>query len=253
MFWSPEHDLVVDNLPRIAADGEVRLHDRTLSMALLYGIVPAGREERALNVLANLPTDHSPEMFPLSSPKGIIGFSFTVNACWRYWALSRFGRAQAVIRDLVERWGSMTSLAENNTFSEWWDPKRTGSVWAQNTHVPMFALYGEILGVKPTAPAYAEFDVRPQLGQLAWIEASVHAPSGPIHLRCEREGKSLSIKLHVPGGLQASLVFPHESRPQGVPAGVVPERGPVTDLSRWKLPVKRDEYVWDLNVTNYRL
>ncbi|MCX6621551.1 MAG: hypothetical protein NTY38_10815, partial [Acidobacteria bacterium] len=180
LFWSPRHRLIVDNLPRTEKDGELRLHDRTSAMALLYGIIPDGQEKETLDLLAALPTRESPPMFPLPMAKGVIGFSFTANTCWRYWALSRFGRADAVIRDFEERWGSMRSLAQNKTFSEWWNPRSSssGNVWAQNTQVPIFLLYGQILGILPVRPAFAQFDVRPQPGPLRFVEGTAHTPSG---------------------------------------------------------------------------
>lgn len=247
LFWSPRHRLVVDNLPRLAQDGELRLHDRTSAMALLYGIIPAGQEQTTLDLLAGLPTHESPPMFPLPGEKGVIGFSFTANTCWRYWALTRFGRGEAVVRDLEERWGSMISLAQNKTFSEWWHPRPSvkGEVWAQNTQVPIFLLYGHILGITPTQPAFAKFDVRPQRGSLRFIEGTAHSPSGGIRLRCDGGAESLELSLDVPAGLEPALVLPAGWQPRNIPA-VSPESFAVRGFSRWRLPRMETPHRWEI-------
>jgi alpha-L-rhamnosidase len=247
-FWSARHKLVVDNLPRLRQDGAMHLHDRTLSMALLYGIVPPGEESEALRILASLPTAESPESFPLPGG-GSVGMSFTANACWRYWALCRFGQGAAVIRDLIERWGGMISLRQNQTFSEWWHPKpsSSGQVWAQNTQVPIFVLYGQILGVMPTAPAFRSFDVRPQLGPLGFVEATVFAPSGGIHLRCERRADGVGIDLLVPASLRPALVLPRELRPKNLPTGGRGEPAYGGQCLRWNLPASDEQKRWKLD------
>jgi hypothetical protein len=247
-YWSPRHRLFLDNLPHASADGELRAHDRTCSMALLYGAVPDGEEGPTLDLLAALPTRSSGPIFHLEKPRLEMGFSYPLNACWRLWALSRFSRSDAVVRDLRERWGSMRSLILNNTFSEDWEPKYsdTGNVWCQNGPVVIYTLYGDILGIRPTAPGFLEFDVRPQPGGLEWIEGTVHSPAGPIHLRCESRGPRLLLKLSSPPGLRPSIVLPAPARLQNAPAGAAVEPGPAPNTRRWRFPAPAAPQSWEL-------
>jgi len=249
-YWSETHNLFVDNLPRHQADRELRLHDRTLAMGLLYGLFPPGREESALDILANLPTDRSLPMFHLEHPKVGVGFSFPANAGWRLWALSRFGRGDAVVKDLRERWGQMPSLLTNSTFSENWEPRFTesGDVWCQNGSVVLYVLYGNVLGIQPTAPGFTEFDVRPQLGDLQWIEGTVHSPRGPIVLRCSRHQRQLTVSLTVPPNSRAALVFPRDVQLVGLPAEASPATGPVPSTNRWHLPAISATRKWEFSV-----
>ncbi len=76
-----------------------------------------------MDILANLPRARR-AVFDVEKPRCTVGFSFPANGGWRHWALSRYGRADAIVRDLRERWASMISLKENGTFSEDWEPKR---------------------------------------------------------------------------------------------------------------------------------
>lgn len=249
LFWSEADSLFVDNLPRHRADNELRLHDRTLAMALLYGLFPRGREKVALDILANLPAESSGPSFTIEKPRAELGFSFPANAGWRLWALSRFDRADAVVKELRERWARMPSLLENNTFSENWEPRPTesGNVWCQNGPVVLYVLYGNVLGIQPTAPGFTEFDVRPQLGDLSWIEGTVHSPRGSIRLRCSRAEHRLKLSLTVPPNLGAALVFPKEVQVAGLPSGTLAQPGPVDRTNRWKLPVLTEAKSWEFS------
>ncbi len=234
-FWSAEHGLFVDNLPRVRNDGELRLHERTLAMALLYGLCPPGQERAAVNVLADLPTGSNGPVFVLKTPRSKAGFSFPANGGWRLWALSRYGRADAVVRDLRERWATMVSLTENGTFSEDWEPRRN-SVWCQNGPVILYVLYGDILGVQPTAPGFRAFDVRPQPGGLDSVAGTVHSPAGPIRVDCTRDGGRTKVSLSTPAGVEPALVTAAGARVDGLPANARREPGPVAGAVRWKLP-----------------
>ena len=50
-----------------------------------------------------------------------MGVSYPCNACWRYWALARPGRADVAVRDFRQRWAKMKSVVLNNTLQEDWD------------------------------------------------------------------------------------------------------------------------------------
>ena len=249
-YWSDTHGLFVDNLPRHHRDNELRLHERTLAMALLYDLVPPGHEGRVLNVLVNLPTKSDDPIYHVQTPAAEIGFSFPANAGWRLWALSRLGRGDAVIKDLRERWARMPSLRETGTFSENWVPRlsQSGDVWCQNGPVVLYALYGNVLGIEPTSPGFAEFDVRPQIGDLAWIEGTIHSPRGPIKARCSRGEHGLALSLTVPPEVRAALVMPMGARITGLPSAIVEGRGPALQTRRWKLPVFTQEKVWEFAV-----
>jgi hypothetical protein len=100
-FWSAEHGLFVDNLPRVRNDGELRLHERTLAMALLYGLCPSGQERAAVNVLATPPVPTGrprPEDAPLRPA------SLPANGAGDYGRSA--GSADAVVRppDAGRRW-----------------------------------------------------------------------------------------------------------------------------------------------------
>jgi hypothetical protein len=180
-----------------------------------------------------------------------MGFSHPGNAAWRLWALSRYGRAEAVVRDLRERYGNMTSIRLNNTLSEEWNPTPGGgSAWCQNYTAPLYILYGDILGLRPTAPGFAEFDVRPQLGGLDSIEGTVHTVKGPLRVECRqrKNEKELVLRIAAPPGTTPAVVLPSGSQLAGMPQGTRPQAGPVPGTQRWRLPSEPKTRLWELDV-----
>jgi hypothetical protein len=51
---------------------------------------------------------------------------------------------------------------------------------------PIYLLGKYYLGVRPTLPGYEEYEIRPALGDLEWMEGSVPTPHGMIHIRMDR-------------------------------------------------------------------
>ncbi len=113
-------------------------------------------------------------------------------------ALCALGEHEAVLREMKAYWGGM--LAEGATsFWEKYNPDERGAqhlamygrpygkslchAWGAS---PIYLLGKYYLGVRPLAPAYAEFEVRPVLGGLAWMEGTVPTPHGEIRVRMDR-------------------------------------------------------------------
>ena len=80
---------------------------------------------------------------------------------------------------------------------------------------PIFVLMMDIAGIRPTAPGFARYQVRPQLGDLGRLELTAYAPTGRFEFRSEP----------VPGGHKIALTVP----PQGEGELLLPP-GSQTDL-----------------------
>jgi hypothetical protein len=242
LYWDDGRGLFLDNLPRLQTDRAARVHARTLSMALLSGAVPAGRESSCLELLASIPPGSRDSVHQYEGGALLLGSNYPLNEIWRLWALGWHGRGDLVVRDLRERWARMRSVIENRTYSEMWDPgpSSTGSIWAQSNPVPIIALYQIVLGVRPTAPGFAEYEVRPQPGGLASIEATVHPPQGAIALRAEGRPRGFALAWKAPAGRQGVLVVPEGARATGLPAGVRFEPGPAPRTLKAALPAAQD-------------
>ncbi|MBI4892391.1 MAG: hypothetical protein HY821_17335 [Acidobacteria bacterium] len=204
IYWSEADGIFVDNLPRRAKDGATRIHARTLSMALLFGAVPIGREARSVELLHSIPVGKGKDVIDLDGGKLKLGINYPLNDIWRLWALAAYGRGDIIVNELKNRWAQMPSVLANGTYSEDWNPQpsESGQIWCQSNPVPMIALYQLILGVQPTAPGFASYDLRPQPGGLQKLSGTVHTTRGPIHVSID--GRKLEWRS--PGGVKATLV-----------------------------------------------
>ena len=70
------------------------------------------------------------------------------------------------------------------------DPARGGHGWSTGA-APALTAY--VLGVRPTSPGYATFDVDPHRGDLGWAQGQVPTPHGPIRFAWSRAGARLVV------------------------------------------------------------
>ena len=62
-----------------------------------------------------------------------------------------------------------------------------------------------IAGIRPTSPAWETFEIRPQLGELKSIDATVPtAARGRSALTIHRRGEAVTVKLTAPPGTKAA-------------------------------------------------
>jgi hypothetical protein len=224
LYWSDAEQLFIDNLPRRAQDPKLHVHARTLSMALLFGAIPPGHQKRCVEMLHSFPTTSSPSLHDVDGGRISLGMNYPLNDIWRLWALGAAGLGANVVADLRDRWSRLPSVMQNGTYAEDWDPKpsEAGSIWCQSNPVPIIALYQIVLGVHPTEPGFAAYELRPQPGDLRQVSGTVFTKQGPIHVAID--GKQLHWTS--PGGVKATLVLPSGAR-RVMPASPRPQE--------WKL------------------
>lgn len=120
------------------------------------------------------------------------------------------GQYTHVLSEIRDYWGGM--LREGATsFWEKYVPSETGiqhlqmygrpygkslcHAWGAS---PVYLLGKYYLGIRPTSPGYAQWECRPNLGDLTWMEGSVPTPHGPIHLSMTTD--TITITTPIPGG-----------------------------------------------------
>jgi hypothetical protein len=197
-FWDPRRRLFVANLPWAAEEQATRLCDRSLSTSILFDQCPGGGVEAALKALAECP----PEM----------GLSYPCNAGWRYWALSKLGRADVVLKDLRERWAVMPSVILNNTLQEDWTVSTDStSQWSHCALAPIFVLFMDIAGIRPTAPGFTRCRIRPQLGDLEQLSLTAHTVRGPIQFEARAKGGGHEVRVSLPAGCVGEVLVRPDS------------------------------------------
>ncbi|MCL2347296.1 MAG: alpha-L-rhamnosidase N-terminal domain-containing protein [Planctomycetaceae bacterium] len=205
-YWDPVRKTFVNNRPWLEEEKSPRMDDRSLATAILFNQCPGNDIAESLRLLVEQP----PEM----------GYSYPCNACWRYWVLCRCGRSDLVLKEFRERWGKMDSVLLNNTLAEDWNARSdSGSQWSHCAVAPLFVLYSDIAGIRPTAPGFASCEIRPQLGDLADLQLTYYTPQGPIEFSARRQsleqgneqGHGHHVTVKVPESCDAKLILPDGS------------------------------------------
>ncbi|GGZ34336.1 alpha-rhamnosidase [Echinicola pacifica] len=136
-------------------------------------------------------------------------------------ALCALGEQEFVLEEIRDYWGGMLDLGATS-FWEKYDPEESGE-----EHLAMYGrpygkslchawgaspiyLFGKYyLGVKPLSEGYGQYEVRPNLGGLEWMEGKVPSPEGEIAVYCSRK----EIRLSADQG-QGLLIFHSKSKPK---------------------------------------
>ena len=132
-------------------------------------------------------------------------------------ALCQMECYEQVLQEMRAYWGGMLNEGAT-TFWEKYNPEETGKqhlamygrpygkslchAWGAS---PLYLLGRYFLGVSPTRPGYEEYEVRPVLGGLEWMEGDVPTPHGPIHVSVD--GERISVRSH---GGRGRLVYGSE-------------------------------------------
>lgn len=136
-------------------------------------------------------------------------------------ALCAMGEQEYVLEEIRDYWGGMLELGATS-FWEKYDPSEEGAdqlamygrpygkslchAWGAS---PVYLFGRYYLGVQPTAPGYAEYEIRPNLGGLKWMEGKVPTPNGDIEVYIDQK----EIKLTGVKG-EGKLIFKSKSKPR---------------------------------------
>ena len=140
-------------------------------------------------------------------------------------SLCSLGMQETVTKEIKSYWGGMLNLGATS-FWELYNPSEKGvahyamygrrygkslcHAWGAS---PTYLLGKYYLGVTPTQPGFAAYEVKPNLGGLEWIEGDVPAPFGRIHVKFDK--KSVSV---LSDGGKGVLVLPTGQRVD-IPSG----------------------------------
>ncbi|WP_296686669.1 alpha-rhamnosidase [Flavobacterium sp.] len=152
-------------------------------------------------------------------------------------ALCAMGEQDYVLKEMKDYWGGM--LKEGATsFWEEYNPTKKGTehlamygrpygkslchAWGSS---PIYLLGKYYLGVKPTAPGYSEYEIKPNLGGLQWMEGKVPTPKGEVAVYVSQS----EIKVQSGEG-EGKLIFESKIKPRT-------NSGTIVNLSKNKYQV----------------
>ncbi|TVR51110.1 MAG: alpha-L-rhamnosidase [Puniceicoccaceae bacterium] len=200
-FWCAATRSFVNNLPWRQNNADSRWCDRSLATALLFDQCPDSDTTAAVRLLAKRPAS--------------LGFSYVPNQIWRHRALARAGRIDILLHEYRTEWAELRSVRENGTISEFWNPRPDSKDQFSHLGVfPLIVLHHDLVGLRPTSPGYASYEVYPQLGDIRSLDTTCHTPAGPLRFssRLQPDGRQ-SITLTAPPEGAGRLKIGSETRP----------------------------------------
>jgi hypothetical protein len=103
----------------------------------------------------------------------------------------------------------MKSVVLNNTLQEDWDvaPDSAGQ-WSHCAVAPIYALFMDIAGIRPTAPGFTRCQIRPQLADLKDLDLTYYTVRGPMRFVAQHRPDGHHVAVQIPSGCQAELLLP---------------------------------------------
>jgi len=99
-------------------------------------------------------------------------------------ALYRSGRSDQAMAIIRKRWGEMLDAGA----TAWWEQFNPKNSWCHGWSAgPTYFLSTEVLGVKPKAPAFRRFEVKPHIGDLKWAKGVMPTVRGDIEVSWKRD------------------------------------------------------------------
>ena len=194
-----------------------RASQETNACAVVYGVVPARRLTAVAAHVAGLGMHAEPQ-----------------TAAEVIRTLATVGNYEALLSRLTDAttngWANILARGATFTWEVWQPSDANGDSmshgWGSNVLVE---IQRWLLGVRPTTPGYATFDVAPPPAGPAWVEGTVPTPRGTVAVgwrRATARGPATSLDLTVPPNATA-LVYLAGIRPSaltesGTPVAHVP-------------------------------
>lgn len=209
-FWSQSQKAFIHN--RVEGELTNKVTRYTNMFAVFFDYVGKEKESQILkNVLLN------DEVQQITTP---------YMRFYELEALCALGEQEYVLDEIRDYWGGMLDLGATS-FWEKYDPTEKGveqlamygrpfgkslcHAWGAS---PIYLFGRYYLGVQPTDPGFASYEIKPNLGGLKWIQGKVPTPKGPISVYVDRN----EIKINGIKG-QGKLRFKSRNKPSGV-AGI---------------------------------
>jgi hypothetical protein len=126
-------------------------------------------------------------------------------------SLFHMNDADAALTRMKSRYKKMVD-SELSTLWEGWGIGPEGYGGGSYNHGwaggPLTLMMQYVAGVTPTTPAYATYQVRPQLGHLKRVRTVTSTLKGPIEVAIQRDNGRFQLKLVSPANTQATVCIP---------------------------------------------
>jgi hypothetical protein len=175
-FWNEERGLYANDLDH------TEFSEHAQCLALLVDGVPSFRRERVIEGLLNDP----------NLDRTTIYFSH-----YLFEVFATLGETDRIL-DRMPLWFDHIKNGLHTTIEH---PEPTRSdCHAWGAH-PLFHYFASFLGIRPTAPGFAEVEIHPQLGRLEWARGTMPTPLGDLTVDVRGD----EVRVVVPEGMNAVL------------------------------------------------
>jgi alpha-L-rhamnosidase len=112
-------------------------------------------------------------------------------------------------RDNTHNWRHMMELGSGSTMEAW---NESDDLTVSHSHAwgttPIIATSQDLFGIKPTKPAYEEFEIKPVLSELSFASITVPTIRGQISAKFDSQEKQYSLDVSIPANTKATVYIP---------------------------------------------
>ncbi len=195
-LWNPAANAYPDS---IYAGGALspKTSQHTSFLALLYDVIPPEHAAMALRNCVAPP----PEM-------ACVGTPFAIQYLYEAW--EHAGREDLILQSIAQQFVPMlhagaTTVWEafpNSVLSTPDAPTRSHChAWSA---APLHFLNRIVLGIRPSAPGGAAYEISPYLNGLAWADGASAGARGPVYVKWEKTNATLRITVSAPRGVRVT-------------------------------------------------
>lgn len=127
-------------------------------------------------------------------------------------ALFRMNDPVFALERMKKRYENMMAYQDYTTLFEGWGIGAEGFGGGTINHAwsggPLTMLSQKVCGIEPTSPGFKTFRVAPQLGFLKEASTTIASVNGEIKVYISLKGRKMTIRVNVPEGGTADVVFP---------------------------------------------
>lgn len=127
-------------------------------------------------------------------------------------ALFMMGDTDYALERMKHRYEAQVNYPECSTLWEGWGIGANGFGGGTMNHAwsggPLTLLSQYVCGIEPTSAGFETFRIKPQLGILNEVKATVHSVNGFIRMAARKADRKLLVDVSVPDGCKAEVVLP---------------------------------------------
>jgi hypothetical protein len=191
-------EVFVDKQTGLVKDGDTTAHHSFHAnfFALCFGLVPERHKEAVKRFIVSKDMACS-----------VYGSQFLMDALYAE-GMGDYGLKMLTKKD-DRGWYNMLRLGAGMTLEAWDNKFKPNLDWNHAWGAaPANIISFRVMGIRPATPGFAQVDIQPQVGSLAYSEVVVPTVKGAIYEQVEQDAFQYRVSLRLPVGVRAQVVLP---------------------------------------------